>query len=195
MKTIRVPMTANQKVTVHEYGTFVKLVSATGAVRMRAEQKAKAGGSYVALSEELELAQGDRPKFKAPFDSLTFTDLSGGANTLVLIVGEGDHEADSVVGSVSISNAAPATYDSSPDITLVTGSHQDYAADATSREYIFEAAETNTAALVIRDQSATTDEGKRLKPGETVVINTKGALRVRNNTGVNQTFYLAQTKS
>lgn len=194
MQTYRISLTANETKRLDVVGTFIKVKSATGDVRVRAESKRSGTGKYRSLGEQLELSVGDRPKFTERFDFLSFTDLSGAPNSLVLIIGEGDHEADSVVGSVSVTNSAAASADSSPDVTLATGTSHDIAADATVKEWVLEADATNTGDLRIRDQGGTTDEGKKLKPGETVYHACKGAFRIRNNTGANQTFSMLAHK-
>lgn len=194
MRTIRLPLTANQALRLDEVGTFIRLKSATGAVKVRAESKNANTGGYRSLANELELAAGDRLRFNERFDYLLFTDLSGANNALVLIIGEGDHEAESVTGSVSVTNDAASTFDSSADVALADASSHDLAADATVREWIFEADAGNTGDLRIRDQAGTTSEGKKLKPGETVFLSNKGALRIRNNSGAAQNFSIAANK-
>lgn len=194
MRTEKVLLTAGQSLGYDFVGTFMKVKSATGAFKVKVESRQGGRGQYRQLGDELELSAGAKPRFEERFDRVTFVDLSGANNTIVLIVGAGDHDDDSVTGSVSVTNTAASTVDSLPDVTLLTATSHDIAADTTVREWMFEADELNTAALRIRDQSGTTDEGKRLKPGETVIMSAKGALRVRNNTGANQTFSILGLK-
>lgn len=181
-------LSANQQLYQDAAGLFVKVKSATGAITVRAESRS---GSKI-LSETMAMSVGDKHRFAAPFDLLRVTDTSGAGNTVELIVGDGDHDSDSVVGSVSVTNTAATTLDSSADVTLVTATSHDIAANAARREIILEADATNTGDLFIRDQSGTTSEGKRLKPGETVFLSCKGALRIRNNSGANQTFGIVE---
>lgn len=185
---------ANQQLAFDLVGSFIKVLSATGAFTLRAENRKRNG----ILSEDLELEVGSKVRFldeqgnAKPFDLVRVTDTSGAGNTIVVLVGDGDHDSDSVLGTVSIDNTAATTLDSSADVTLATANSHDIAANAARRELILEADATNTGDLFIRDQSATTSEGKRLKPGETVFLSFKGALRIRNNSGANQTFGIVE---
>lgn len=197
MRIETVILTANQTLPLDVTGEFVKVRSATGDIKVRAERRAKhdhdTGRVAPAriLTDNLEMSIGDKARPGA-FDLLRITDVSGAGNTVELIVGDGDHDSDSIVGSVSVTNTAATTLDSSADVTLVTATSQDIAANAARRELILEADVTNTGDLFVRDQSGTTSEGMRLKPGEKIFLSFKGALRVRNNSGANQTFGIVE---
>lgn len=192
MRVHRIILTAGQALPFDMVGSFVKVLAATGAFTLRPESRAKKGTPGRIYAESLDLTVGAKARFPGTFDLVRVTDVSGAGNTIDLLVGEGDHDSDSIVGSVSVNNTAAVTLDSSADVTLATATSQDIAANATRRELILEADATNTGDLFIRDQSATTSEGKRLKPGETVFLSFKGALRVRNNSGANQTFGIVE---
>jgi hypothetical protein len=189
MRTYQIVLTAAQQMPFDIVGTFAKVLSATGAFTLRAESRSK----NRILSDSLELNVGDKVRFdELPFELLRLTDTSGAGNTIELLVGTGDHDSDSVLGSVSVDNTAATTLDSSADVTLATANSHDIAANAARRELILEADAGNSGDLFIRDQSGVTSEGKRLKPGETVFLSFKGALRIRNNSGANQTFGIVE---
>lgn len=191
-------LTAGQEASYPLVGSFVKVRSATGLIQVRCEQKGKEGNRL--LSNAMKMSVGDKHKFTdedgklAQYQMVRVKDLSGAGNTVELIYGDGDHDSDSVVGSVSITNQAAATYDSQADVSLVTAASTDFAADPTVKEWILEADAANTGDLRIRDQSGTGDEGKKLKPGETIYHACKGAFRVRNNSGATQAFSVAAHK-
>lgn len=91
------PLSAQQ---VPALGSYVKLLSASGRVRVRTN----AGDSYSLLE-----GQGFRmPEGKA-FSDLTLTDLSGAGNVGVIFVGEASFEDSRVSGTVSITNKIGAT--------------------------------------------------------------------------------------
>jgi hypothetical protein len=189
MRVHTIILTAGQQLNYDVVGTMAKVLSATGTFTLRAESRK----SNAILSDDLEMSAGSKVRFdEEPFDLVRLTDTSGAGNTIRLLVGTGDHDSDSVVGSISVSNTAATTLDSSADVTLATANSHDIAANAARRELVLEADATNTGDLFIRDQSATTSEGKRLKPGETVFLSFKGALRIRNNSGANQTFGIVE---
>lgn len=189
MRIHTIILTAGQQLPFDMVGTFAKVLSATGAFTLRAESRAK----NRILSDSLELDIGDKVRFdELPFDILRLTDTSGAGNTIRLLVGTGDHDSDSVLGSVSVDNTAATTLDSAGDQNIANGASHDIAANAARRELILEAAETNTGSLLVRDQSAVTSEGIRLKPGERLFLSFKGALRVRNNSGAAQDLYIVE---
>lgn len=181
--------------TVDVVGTFVKLVSSTGAagvVKLRAERVGGGGQSSKTLGQDLTLDAGERPKFEETFDHLTFQNTSGAQVTLVAIIGLGDHESSSLTGSISLSNVAGSTTTSPADVSIGATSSLDLASDSTIRERLLQVPSTNTGELCVRDQSGTTSAGARLNPSGGLgwlVWSNYGALRIRNNGASAQSIF------
>lgn len=177
-------------------GTFVKLIASTavaGSVKLRAERVGGQGQSGKTLGQDLGLETGDKPKFEEPFDHLTFQNTSGAQVTLTAIIGLGDHDANSVVGSISVANPAGSTTTSTADAGIAATSSLDFASDSTIRERFLQIPNSNTNELCVRDQSGTTSAGARLNPAGGLLWllwNNYGALRVRNNGAAAQTLYI-----
>lgn len=170
-------LTSGQSLSFDFTGSMIKVKSASGAFTLRADSKNKR------LADSLSMTAGK--KWRAPagevFDKLYVTDTSAAANTIVLEVGDGDIEDTTLTGSVDVD--APGSFSSDADATINNGAQLTIAADDTRRELIIEADDANTTTLRIRDTGATTDEGKRLRPGEVVYWRTKAAVQIVNNSG------------
>jgi hypothetical protein len=188
MKTYHVILGAAGEHSFEVMGDFVKVLSASGRFELRAEKDGRV------LSDVMELQTGFRPKFDELFHRIRVRDLSGSANAIDLTIGRGDHDTPGG-GTTSVDNFAASSLDSSADVSLVTAASHDLAADATRRELIIDADETNSGNLRVRDQSGTTDEGPRLRPGQTLTLPCSGAVRIRNNSGATQIFSIAETKN
>lgn len=185
MRRSTIKLAANQQLPFDLTGSMVKVLACTGAFSIRAENRAKAR----ILSDDLEVDVG--VKLRLPdFDLLRVKDTSGAANTILLLVGDGDHDTDTVVGSVTVEH--PGTLDSQADQNIAAAASFDIAANASRRELILEAAAGNSDDLLVRDQAGVTSEGIRLKPGERLFLSYKGALRVRNNSAAAQDLYIVE---
>jgi hypothetical protein len=97
-----------------------------------------------------------------------------------------------------VTQAAPdpvcSVFDSEPDQTILTANHYDIPADATRRQLmITNLSATNT--VRVRDTAGTTDEGQPLAPNSTLVLETSGAVRVRNNSGASVTIAIAHLEN
>lgn len=183
-RTEKLNVPANASVRIGAVGTFVRLRNASAGLVLSAQ--AEVGGGM--LADNLEVANGDMPRFKERFAYLTFKNPTGAIITADAIIGEGEHEVSSIAGTVAVTNSAATTFDSSADTALANASSLDIAANSSQRELILQGAQANTGELCVRDQAGTTSEGFRLYPGGHIILGNSGAVRIRNNSGATQTL-------
>lgn len=191
---------ANARARMDVRGTFLKCISSTGAagaITARVERQGTSKAPGAVLADGLTLNPGDKPKFGEPFDMVTFTNSTGADISLTVVAGAGDHDQNSLVGSVSVSNLVGSTNDSPADVAITAASSLDLAADSTIRERVFQAADANTGDVCIRDQTGTTSAGVRINPARLAMFtwSNSGALRLRNNSGATQNVQILNNRS
>lgn len=188
--TENITVQANSEVPIAAIGTFFRARNATGDLLA---QVTAVDNSRI-IAGNLIVSNGDLIKFPESFKEIRLRNSTGVNITLALVIGEGDHQVNTLAGTVSVNNQAATTFASSADVSMATASSQDFAADATVRELILQAAQANSGELCVRDQSATTSAGFRLYPGGHIILGNSGAVRVRNNSGATQVLQIAMNK-
>lgn len=196
MRTYNLSIPAGGSVVLDILGTFFKLISTTaaaGEITVRADTQSQDGniGAY-----DLVVRVGDKPKFSAPFDKLTFFNSGAGTATAQIIAGLGDHDQDSLVGSVTATISGTVDVDQTNSVlcdsrdvgNLAAGASFDTALDATIRSRTIQADFGNTDVIWVRDTSGTANGGIALGPGDTFTINSGGVVRIRNNSAAVQAW-------
>lgn len=190
MKRTAVTVPANDSIPLFAIGRYCFVETGDSSNSITARVMSRSGAL---IADAMPIVTGASFDWGDAAERLVLSNSTGGAIQVTLWTGDGLGTLNLQSSTVSID--APATYDSQADVTLAAGANFDIAADAGVRELMFEGDATNTGDLRIRDQAALTDEGKKLKPGETVFLNVRGALRVVNNTAAAQTFAWAKIKA
>lgn len=190
MKRHVVTVPANDSIQVNAIGRycFVETGATIGEVTVRVQ-----GRNGALLADDMPIVTGASYDWGESSDRIVLKNSTGGSIQVTVWLGDGLGTLN--LQSSTVTMDAHATFDSLADVTLATAASHDIAADAARRELILEGDAANTGDLRIRDQSGTTDEGKKLKPGESVFLGNRGAVRVRNNSGANQTFAIALNKA
>lgn len=187
----RVPVTvpAGGRLVMDQVGDFLFVEYASADCFARLES---INGGTIAVGILIR-STASYKKFPRLFDRIILENSGGVDVTAIVIVGEGEFNLNLLSGDVTIST--PTSFNSEGDQAIANNADYDVAADANRVELILEADEANSGNLLVRDASASTQEGKRLKPGETFIMRCQGAVRIRNHaTGAAQNLFIAEIK-
>jgi len=108
MKDYSFALGANERQAIHAAPRFLRVKSATGAIKIEAR-----GGI------ELTLSEGDSFTVPVPLADLSVTDASGASNSVTLTLGDGRAESNAVSGSVTVTSGSIAI-NNTPTIQGVT---------------------------------------------------------------------------
>ena len=126
-------------------------------------------------------------KYRAPtaFESVQLVNSSGSANTLRLAVGRGDMEDARLVltGTVSTRGEVPDTLTTKAPVSALDAANTQLApANALRRELIL--VNQGAATIYINGKVAVlAGEGIPLEPGQSLILEQRGAVYARNDTG------------
>jgi len=173
-------------------GNVLLLISATAAVNLRLEN----GGAAEGISGVIGGVRIERVK---PWENARIVGTAG--VTVEFWVGAQNVEKDvidviaqiaTIAGVVPVSLASSAFTVNTAESVLATATSVDIAANALRKRLTIQASSGNTGSLWIRDQAATTNGGIELQGGQAVVLDTTAAMRIRNNSGANQSYSISE---
>lgn len=159
MRQLTVSVPAGSTVEIGARGDWVRLKSASVAVRLEDPEK----------QHWLDLDEGDAVNLK-PFNRLKLSHASGSDQLVTLLIGDGTtSDSAKVGGTVSIGDAQGAWSQST--VTVTNASGQLVAANAARRVLgVFNQSATGTVYLNLSGDAATVAGGVRLLPGESLLI-------------------------
>lgn len=136
-------LAANAVYEIHEQGQFFRLLASTGPVRVSFYRR----GSLISETDNIQAGYWRRSPPGDYFDKVRVTNLSGSANTLEMLVDQGEVGYDRSAGTVTVTGEV--------DNVLKRATVTQNVATVTSTSGILVAANTNRRYLMIQNKDST----------------------------------------
>lgn len=172
MKKHIIVLGANAAQDLYDAGRFVRILEATGSVRIESSS-----GIFA------DLAKGQAILAPEPWGSLRITDLGGIGQTVTVFIGDGQFFDDRLTGTIQTTPAASTTLTTTADASCTTTAGQKVAANASRRAVILAAAPANTDNIKVGDSNVGAARGITLQPGQAITLDTTAAIHARAASG------------